>query len=83
MPKNLVISLPINTRISLFPFSTVNGLKSIGLKYPIDGITFSPFGFLGVSNKTTKEQVKIKIDSQKMLVILPRACLRAILKHVF
>ncbi len=82
MPKKLTLSLPIGTRLSLFPFSNVKGIKSVGLKYPIDGINFSPFGIVGVSNQTIKEQVEVEINSRKMLVILPRACLRAVITHL-
>ena len=83
MPKKFLVSLPVSTRISLYPFSAVKGIKSSGLKYPIDDISFSPFGVVGVSNQTINERVEIEVNSQKMLIILPRACLRAVLTQIF
>ena len=78
MPREFKISLPKKTRISLFPFDSVKGVKSKGLKYPIDGINFSPFGMLGISNETIAKEVEIEIQSRKMLLILPRKYLEKV-----
>ena len=40
-----------------------------GLKYPIDGINFTPFGMTGISNETVDEQVEIEVKTKKMLLI--------------
>ncbi len=68
-PSNLVLNLPLGTRLSLFPMATVKG-KSEGLEWPIDGIEFSPLARIGTSNRTTAPTIHLSMDHKKMLVIL-------------
>ena len=74
--------LPKKTRLSLFPFGEVQGVKSKGLKYPIDGINFTPFGMTGISNETVDEQVEIEVKTKKMLLILPRKYLKKVISQI-
>ena len=82
MPRRFLIMLPKKTRLSLFPFAEVQGVKSKGLKYPIDGINFTPFGMTGISNETVDEQVEIEVKTKKMLLILPRKFLKKVISQI-
>ncbi|RRH73567.1 thiamine diphosphokinase [Falsigemmobacter faecalis] len=72
------LSLPPRCRVSLFPMAAVTG-TSAGLRWPIEGISFSPAGAIGTSNIATAPEVSLRFDQPGMLVILPRAQLRAAL----
>ena len=82
MPRRFRIMLPKKTRLSLFPFGEVQGIKSKGLKYPIGGINFTPFGMTGISNETVDEQVEIEVKTKKMLLILPRKFLKKVISQM-
>ncbi len=69
-PARLELNLPIGTRLSLFPLAEVQG-RSGGLEYPIDGLTFSPSGRIGTSNRTCAKAVTLEFTAPHMLVILP------------
>lgn len=71
----LHMSLPVGTRVSLFPLMTVRG-KSEGLEWPIAGLTFAPGAQIGTSNRSTGP-VALTFDEPGMLVILPRDQLQA------
>ena len=73
-----VLRLPLDegTRVSLFPMGLVEG-TSHGLKWPINGLTFTPDGRVGTSNEATGE-VEITVTGPKMLVILPKSALEMV-----
>ncbi len=71
VPGSLTLALPLGTRVSLFPMAEVRG-RSAGLRWPIDGIDFAPWGRIGTSNETTEDVVTIEADAPGMLAILPR-----------
>lgn len=68
-PPKLMLDLPIGMRFSLFPMAGLTG-RSEGLRWPIDGIEFSPDGRIGTSNEVTGP-VTLEMDGRGMLVILP------------
>lgn len=72
VPWDITLTLPVGTRLSLFPMGPVKG-RSSGLKWDIEGIEFAPRGQIGTSNETTQEQVSLHFDGPGMLLILPRA----------
>ncbi|MCT8329677.1 thiamine diphosphokinase [Albidovulum sediminis] len=74
-PARLALDLDPGTRVSLFPMAEVTG-RSDGLRWPIAGLTLAPGGRIGTSNEATG-RVEMEFDSAGMLVILPRAALRA------
>ena len=76
-PARVELNVSPGTRVSLFPMSPVTG-RSQGLKWPIDGLDFAPDGQIGTSNEATGP-VSLDFDAPGMLVILPRAALRAAL----
>lgn len=74
-PRRLSLAVEPGTRVSLWPAGAVSG-RSEGLYWPIDGIAFAPDGRIGTSNRATGP-VTLEFDADRMLVMLPRDCLRA------
>ena len=72
-PPELVLDLPPETRLSLFPMGRVAG-HSEGLAWPIDGLDLAPDRKICTSNRTVGP-VRLKFSAAQMLVILPRCCL--------
>ncbi|MFN3936509.1 MAG: thiamine diphosphokinase [Gemmobacter sp.] len=77
-PPELELSLPVGTRLSLFPLGPVAG-ESEGLRWPIAGLRFAPDGMIGTSNEVAASRVRLRFDARRMLVILPRGRLEAAL----
>jgi thiamine pyrophosphokinase len=75
-PPELALSLPVGTRVSLFPMGEVTG-QSEGLRWPIDGLDLAPGGRIGTSNVTVAATVRLRFSAPRMLVFLPRDCLAA------
>lgn len=75
-----VLRLPLlpKTRVSLFPMGLVEG-TSHGLKWPINGLTFTPDGRVGTSNEATGD-IEITATGPKLLVILPKAELESVVE---
>ena len=69
LPNEFSIKLPINSRVSLFPFKDIENVEAIGLKYPVENIIFSSVGKIGTSNVSTSENVKISYKGSGMLGI--------------
>jgi len=69
LPNEFSIKLPINSRVSLFPFKDIKNVKAVGLKYPVEDISFSPIGKIGTSNISTAENIKISYKGSGMLGI--------------
>ena len=80
-PPRLVLDLPADARVSLFPLVAVTG-RSRGLEWPIDGLALDPMGRIGTSNRSTGGAVELGFDRPGMLVILPRAHLATVLEAV-
>ena len=78
-PRTLNLTLPIGTRLSLFPMGAVTG-TSAGLRWPIQGLRFAPDSAIGTSNEVSNPQVQLRFDADKMLVILPLPQLGAVLQ---
>ena len=79
-PPELRLHLPPGTRVSLFPLAEVTG-RSEGLHWPIDGLAMAPAGRHGTSNRVAEGAgaVRLACDAPGLIVILPRAALRAAL----
>ena len=69
-PPKMKIELPVGSRVSLFPMRQVTG-TSIGLRWKLDGLRFSPDGLTGTSNEVSRSQVAVGFDEPGMLMILP------------
>jgi thiamine pyrophosphokinase len=76
-PRSLALDLPAGSRLSLFPMGRVAG-ESEGLKWPIQGLDFAPWGRIGTSNEVVGP-VRLRFDADLMLVILPLSALVAAL----
>ena len=76
---SVALDLTRGDRFSLFPLATVTG-ESEGLDWPINGLTLSPMGRIGTSNRVSRGPVRLRFDASGMIVILPRARLGAVLK---
>lgn len=76
-PPRIELPLKAGTRVSLFPMGPVQA-TSAGLRWPVDGIAFAPDGATGTSNLATGP-VTLTTSGPRMLVILPRQCLRAVM----
>jgi thiamine pyrophosphokinase len=72
-PPGLELDLPAGSRLSLFPMAPVTG-RSVGLRWPIDGICFAPSGRIGTSNEVAGP-VRLDFDGTGMIVITPREAL--------
>lgn len=79
-PARLQLDLAPGTRVSLFPMSAVRA-ESRGLRWPVEGLAFAPDGVLGTSNEATGP-VELRVHEGRMLLILPRACLRELLQRL-
>lgn len=79
-PRELNLDLPEGTRVSLFPMGPTIG-TSQGLYWPIDGIPMHPADRVGTSNMATGP-ISLRLESDKMLLILPRACLNDVIQQV-
>jgi thiamine pyrophosphokinase len=77
-PPEITLRLRPGDRLSLFPMGPVVGV-SRGLRWPVEGVRFAPDGMIGTSNMVSAPEVRLSFDAARMLVILPRARLRAAL----
>lgn len=75
-PPRLSLDLAAGTRLSLFPLAPVTG-RSVGLRWPIEGLHFAPDGRIGTSNEALGP-VHLEMDAPGMLVILPKDRLPAV-----
>lgn len=80
-PREVVLGLPVGTRVSLFPMGQVRG-ESVGLRWPIGGLGFAPAGRIGTSNEAVAPEVRLSFRSRRMLVLLPREHLAAAIRAV-
>ncbi|WP_292294530.1 thiamine diphosphokinase [Marivita sp.] len=69
VPPTLDLPLAPGMRVSLFPMRPVRGV-SVGLRWPIDGLTLSPDTRVGTSN-LAEGPVSITPQEAGLLVILP------------
>ena len=69
-PPEISLELPAATRLSLFPMAEASG-RSWGLKWPIDGLRFSPSGAVGTSNETSCGRAVLKFPQPAVIVIVP------------
>lgn len=76
-PPSIDLTLPVGSVFSLFPLGSV-GVISQGLQWPTAGLAFAPDGIIGTSNAVTGP-VSLRADGPRMLVILPRTALGAVI----
>lgn len=69
-PPKLTLDLPVNTRVSLFPLTSVVA-DATGLRWPLDALALAPGKRIGTSNAASGGVVEIRVDAPGLLVILP------------
>ncbi len=77
-PLDIQLTLPIGTRVSLFPLAPCHA-KMTGLRWSFDRLDMAPDGKIGTSNESAADVVRIEVNKQKLLMILPLAHLDAVI----
>ena len=77
-PPAITLHMVPGDRLSLFPMGPVTG-ESSGLRWPVAGLRFAPDGVIGTSNAVAAREVRLRFDAGRMLVIVPRTRLDAVL----
>ena len=72
-PPEIDLPLDAGTRVSLYPMAPVH-VRSTGLYWSTDGLSFAPDGQIGTSNHATGP-VTLLPSAPRMLVVLPKNCL--------
>ena len=72
-PPEIDLPLDAGTRVSLYPMAPVQ-VRSTGLYWFTDGLSFAPDGQIGTSNHATGP-VTLLPSAPRMLVVLPKNCL--------
>ena len=72
-PPEIELPLDAGTRVSLYPMAPVQ-VRSTGLYWSTDGLSFAPDGQIGISNQAMGS-VTLLPSAPRMLVVLPRNCL--------
>ncbi len=72
-PPEIDLPLDAGTRVSLYPMAPVQ-VRSTGLNWPTDGLSFAPNGQIGTSNQVTGP-VTLLPSAPRMLAVLPKNCL--------
>ena len=72
-PPEIELPLDAGTRVSLYPMAPVQ-VRSTGLYWSTDGLSFAPDGQIGTSNQATGP-VTLLPSAPRMLVVLPKNCL--------
>ena len=78
-PPQIDLRLRVGDRLSIYPLAPVTG-RSLGLEWPIDGLTLAPMGRIGTSNRVSAARVRLEFDAPGALVILPRGRLDAAIR---
>lgn len=78
-PPRLQLSLPAQSRLSLFPMAPV-ACDSAGLVWPTAGLAFDPMRLIGTSNIVAEGAVTLACDRPAMLVLVPATALEAVLE---
>lgn len=73
---DLSLSLPIGTRVSLFPLAKVT-VTATGLLWPVEDMEMAPWLRIGTSNQSVTSRVTLTASGAGLLVILPREHLAA------
>ncbi len=78
-PVSMRLDLPAGTRISLFPLAPCR-VDTTGLRWQLKGLMMAPDGVIGTSNEALTGAVTLQVSKRKLLVILPRVHLGAVIK---
>lgn len=71
VPREWRTTLPVGTRISLYPLKETALRSSRGLKYPLDGLTMEQGRQIGTSNETDQPELVIEQEELGLIGIVP------------
>jgi thiamine pyrophosphokinase len=80
IPPMLDLALNAGDIVSLFPLAPVTG-RSVGLQWPIDGLSLKPGGRIATSNRALGP-VRLDLDGPGLLMIAPRGALDAVMRAI-
>ena len=80
VPRAFRVSLDPGDRVSLFPLRKVRG-RSTGLHWPINGLTLSPGGRVGTSNRATGV-VTLRMNRTGLIGTIPRSALPNLMREL-
>ena len=81
-PQEWRAEVPVGTRISFYPVRRVPAVGSKGLRWPIDGLLMEGGQQIGVSNETVSANIAAWFAERGIVTILPRACLRKVVRSL-
>ena len=73
--RRLRLAVGHGARVSVFPLATVQASPSLGLEWPLDGLTLAPGVQGGTSNRATAPHVELGFEGPGALLLLERAAL--------
>lgn len=76
-PRHWRAKLTPGDRVSIYPLRPVRGVRSSGLRWPIDGLELAAGAQIGTSNEASAEEVEVEFDHLGALIILDQHCLGA------
>jgi len=76
-PAQIEMRLKPGSRFSLYPMGEVRCVSE-GLRWPTAGLDFAPWGMIGTSNEVAEPVVRLRVDAERMLVIVPRPAAGAV-----
>jgi len=79
VPDQVRLELPVGTRVSLFPLARCQ-VTTTGLRWSFQALEMAPDGKIGTSNEARAEVVDVQVSKPKLLMILPRDHLAAVIK---
>lgn len=77
-PAALQLTLPIGTRVSLFPLAPCR-VTMTGLRWSFEDLALAPDGKIGTSNESSEDVVRLQTSAPKLLMILPLTQLEAVI----
>lgn len=82
LPPGRVVGVDVEpgARVSLFPLGVATGLRSAGLRWPVDGLRMAPGERVGTSNVAVAARVEVGFDAPGVLLIVERRCLGALVR---
>lgn len=79
VPGKVRLELPVGTRVSLFPLAACH-VTTTGLRWSFTDMEMAPDGKIGTSNEASTEVVEVQVSQPKLLMILPRDHLDAVIR---
>jgi len=72
---DLRLSVPAGLRVSVYPLAKTGFKSSLGLQYPLDGLTMQQGELIGTSNSSSQSTIEIQVEYGIYALILSLDCL--------